>query len=105
MADAVDKTTALLAKLWIKIRPIVEERIAVLDRAAAAAAQATLPDDLRVEARNSAHKLAGSLGMYGFDEGTRVARELEQLLDAGSPDPLRLSSLVAELRASVVPKS
>ena len=104
MADAVDKTTALLAKLWIKIRPIVEERIAVLDRAAAAAAQGTLPDDLRVEARNSAHKLAGSLGMYGFDEGTRVARELEQLLDAGSPDPARLNSLVAELRAAVVPK-
>ena len=92
------------AKLWVKVQPIVEERIAVLDRASAAAAQGALPEDLRVEARNSAHKLAGALGMYGFDEGTRVARELEQLLDAGSPDPARLSPLVAELRASVVPK-
>jgi len=105
MSEAADKTAALLAKLWVKIQPLVEERIAVLDRAAAAAAHSALPDDLRIEARNSAHKLAGSLGMYGFDEGTRVARELEQLLDAGSPDAARLSSLVAELRASVVPKS
>lgn len=104
-ADAQDKTAALLAKLWVKIRPIVEERLSVLDRAAAAAGQGSLPDELRIEARNSAHKLAGSLGMYGFDEGTRVARELEQLLDAGSPTPAGFSSLVAELRAAVVPKS
>jgi len=104
-ADGQDKTAALLAKLWVKIQPIVEERLTVLDRAAAATGQGSLPDDLRIEARNSAHKLAGSLGMYGFDEGTRVARELEQLLDAGPPAPARFSSLVAELRAAVVPKS
>ena len=103
-ADGQDKTAALLAKLWVKIQPIVEERLAVLDHASAAAGQGRLPDELRVEARNNAHKLAGSLGMYGFDEGTRVARELEQMLDAGAPDPARLGGLVAELRAAVVPK-
>jgi HPt (histidine-containing phosphotransfer) domain-containing protein len=105
MTDAQDKTTALLAKLWIKIQPIVEERLVVLDSAAAAATQGSLPDNLRMEARSSAHKLAGSLGMYGFDEGTRVARELEQMLETGVLDSARLSGLVAELRASVVPKS
>jgi HPt (histidine-containing phosphotransfer) domain-containing protein len=105
MSDAQDKTAALLAKLWVKIQPIVEERIIVLDRASAAAAQGSLQDELRKEAQSSAHKLAGSLGMYGFDEGTCVARELEQMLAAGSPDPARLSSLVAELRDAIVPKS
>lgn len=105
MSESVDKTSALLAKLWVKIQPIVEERLTVLDRASAAAEQGSLPDGLRVEARNSAHKLAGSLGMYGFDEGTRVAREIEQMLDAGAPDSARLSALVVELRAAVVPKS
>ena len=104
-ADGQDKTAALLAKLWVKIQPIVEERLVVLDQASAAAGLGALPDELRVQARNNAHKLAGSLGMYGFDEGTRVARELEQMLDAGASDPARLSALVAELRASVVPKS
>ena len=37
MTDAEEKTAALLAKLWVKIRPLVEERLATLDEAAAAA--------------------------------------------------------------------
>ena len=105
MSEAADKTAALLAKLWVKIQPIVEERMVVLDRASQAAAQGSLSEELRLEARSSAHKLAGSLGMYGFDEGTRVARELELLLGSAAPDPARLSPLVLELRTSVVPKS
>jgi len=105
MTEAAAKAEALLAKLWVKIQPIVEERLAVLDRASVAATEGTLTDEIRREAQSSAHKLAGSLGMYGFDEGTQVARELEQMLDAGAPESSRLSALVAELRAAVVPKS
>jgi len=76
MTDAADKTAALLANLWVRVRPIVEERLVTLDRAAAAAREGPLADALRVEAASAAHKLAGSLGMYGYDEGTRVAREI-----------------------------
>jgi HPt (histidine-containing phosphotransfer) domain-containing protein len=103
MTDAEDKTAALLATLWVKIRPLVEERLATLDKAAAAASAGTLAEDLRKEAASSAHKLAGSLGMYGYDEGTRVARELEVLLGGAKPDAARLSALIAELRAAVFP--
>jgi hypothetical protein len=105
MPEAADITAALLAKLWVKVQPIVEERFVVLDRAAIAVGQGSLSDDLRIEGRNAAHKLAGSLGMYGFDEGTRIARELEHMLDAGTPDTARFSALVTDLRAAVVPKS
>lgn len=105
MGEAEDKTSALLRKLWIKIQPIVEERISVLDRASVAATHGSLDEELRKEAQSSAHKLAGALGMYGFDEGTRVARELEQLLSGGVPDAKRLNDLVAELRAVIVPKA
>ena|SRR5438105_12039852 len=104
MSEAQDKTAALLAALWIKIRPIVEERIKTLDRAAAAAAHGSLTNELRAEGRSSAHNLAGSLGMYGYDEGTRLARELEQLLDSGSSDAARIRGLIAELRAAVFPE-
>ena len=104
MSQAEDKTTALLRKLWVKIQPIVEERIAVLDRASDAATQGAMDDGLRKEAQSSAHKLAGALGMYGFDEGTRVARELEHLLDGAVPDAKKLNDLVAELRAAIIPK-
>jgi len=105
MNDAEEKTAALLAKLWVKIRPIVEERLATLDRAAAAAKAGALAEDLRTEALSEAHKLAGSRGMYGFHGGTRVARELEVLLGEAAPDADRLAGLIAELRAAVFPET
>ena len=53
-----------------------------------------------------AHKLAGSLGMYGYGEGTRIARQIEVLLVGdGTPDAARLGSLVAELRRAVFPEA
>jgi HPt (histidine-containing phosphotransfer) domain-containing protein len=104
MTDAADKTAKLLATLWLRNRPIVEERFVLLDRAAEAAATGTLDDALREESRSTAHKLAGSLGMYGFDEGTRVAREMEVLLSGASPDGERLRVLCGELRAAVFPE-
>ena len=54
---------------------------------------------------STAHKLAGSLGMYGYDEGTRIAREIEVLLGGeATPDAARLGDLVAELRRAVFPE-
>jgi HPt (histidine-containing phosphotransfer) domain-containing protein len=103
MSDAKDKTEALLAKLWVRIQPLIEERLSVLDQAAAAASAGTLGEELRKEAAGSAHKLAGSLGMYGYDEGTRVARELEALLGCASPDTSQLRRLIAELRGAISP--
>jgi HPt (histidine-containing phosphotransfer) domain-containing protein len=103
MTDAEDKTTALLASLWVKNRPIIEERLATLDGAAAAAAAGALSDEQRGVANSTAHKLAGALGMYGYDEGTRIARELEAMLGEANPDPARFGALIAELRAAIFP--
>jgi HPt (histidine-containing phosphotransfer) domain-containing protein len=100
MSEAEDKTASLLAALWLRIRPIVEERLATLDQAATTAAKGQLTEELRKEAQSSSHKLAGALGMYGYDEGTRIAREIEQLLET-SPEPARFSGLIAELRAAI----
>jgi HPt (histidine-containing phosphotransfer) domain-containing protein len=105
MSEAADKTTDLLAALWLRNRPIVEQRLALLDQTAAAAAAGVLAEPLRQEAVSCAHKLAGSLGMYGFDEGTRIAREMEVLLNAGSSDGARLLTLCGELRTAVFPEA
>jgi hypothetical protein len=44
--------------------------------------------------------------MYGYDEGTRIAREIEVLLVGdGTPDAARFSNLVAELRQAVFPEA
>jgi HPt (histidine-containing phosphotransfer) domain-containing protein len=103
MTDAEEKTAALLATIWVKLQPLVKERLGTLELAAEAAAAGTLGEDLRQEAADVAHKLAGSLGMYGCDEGTRVARELELLLEGAAPDVERLRELAARLRRAVFP--
>jgi HPt (histidine-containing phosphotransfer) domain-containing protein len=81
---------------------VIEERLVTLDRAAAAASAGTLDEALHAEAASTGHKLAGSLGMYGYDEGTRIAREIEVLL-GGKVEPLRLAALIAELRGAIFP--
>ena len=68
MSQAEDKTATLLATLWIKGRPLVEERLNTLDQASAAASAGALTDEKRKEGASSAHKLAGSLGMTEENE-------------------------------------
>lgn len=103
MSKAEDKTTALLAQLWEKNKSIVEERLATLDRASAAAASGGLNADLRKQAAQAAHNLAGALGMYGYDEGTRIAREIDALLSSDLPADANLADLTGRLRAAVFP--
>lgn len=98
--QAAEKTQALLADLWRRKRPVVEERLAVLERAATAQ---PLTEALRSEAHDVAHKLAGSLGMFGFEQGTRLARELELLLEEPTPDTVKLAELTMQLRELLFP--
>jgi HPt (histidine-containing phosphotransfer) domain-containing protein len=98
-----EKTASLLASLWLRNRPLLEERLATLDHAASCAAAGTLFEELREEAADTAHKLAGSLGMYGYDQGTRIARQLELLLDYPTPDPTQIRTLTNQLRHTLFP--
>lgn len=96
------KTAALLKELWRRKLPMLREHVALLERAAESLQAESLTAPLRSEAAISAHKLAGSLGMFGYPEGTRLARTLEHLLDAeGTPPPATFASLVHQLRAAL----
>jgi HPt (histidine-containing phosphotransfer) domain-containing protein len=102
MSDpAVSPTQSLIASLWQRNQPQTQDRLALLDRAAAATASHTLTPELREEATSVAHKLAGSLGMFGFHDGTRIARELELHLGSATPDHATLTLLANQLRASL----
>ncbi len=103
MTSSDEKTASLIAAIWQRNRALVEERLALLDRAASAAVEGALGDELRQEACGAAHKLAGSLGMYGYDEGTHIARQMEVLLSEVAPDATRLGDLVAQLRKVIMP--
>lgn len=100
--DAAAQTQKLLDSLWIRNLPMVKERLLTLDRAAETARSATLTLPLRRDAAMTAHKLAGSVGMYGYTDGTEIARKLELIFDdPADPDPERLSVLATELRRSL----
>ena len=90
------------ARVWAQFRDLIFERLAAVEKAVTALRGTTLTPDVRKKAVLEAHRLAGSLGMVGLAEGTRVAREIEHLLaeDAvGDPDtPRRLVDLVGILR-------
>lgn len=99
VSDAAARTAALLKAMWEKNLPVLRERLGVLTAAAEAASAGTLSEERRLEAAGVAHKLAGSLGMFGYPEGTRLARELEVVL--GETDGLndsQIPALVHDLR-------
>ncbi|HEY9846044.1 MAG TPA: response regulator, partial [Candidatus Caenarcaniphilales bacterium] len=95
------QTLAAVAQVWQRCKSKFSERAALLEQAAAAMLQGTLSNELRTSAKQEAHKLAGSLGMFGF-KGSRLAQEIGQLLQVKAPleqdQALRLSELVATLR-------
>lgn len=101
-----DATYALLHRLWQRGIPLLLERLAVLDHAAAAARTGTLTADLREQAVDITHKLSGSLGMFGYPDGTQLTRQLELLLEAPTAPPSdRLTEITTELRAILFPPS
>lgn len=94
------ETLHKLQGLWERSRPMVERRLQVLAQAADAAAAGSLQEPLRSEAESEAHKLAGSLGMFGFTRGTELAREIEDALAGPSASP-GLSTKVMQLRSEL----
>ena len=101
-----DITRELLARLWERSLPVVRERLDVLDTAAAATSNNALTETLRTHAIAEAHKLAGSLGMFGYSEGTNLARQIEALLETEvSPPPDHLTTLAGNLRTALFPSA
>jgi HPt (histidine-containing phosphotransfer) domain-containing protein len=96
------KINNVLAELWKKNLPTVQERLDLLDKFGKAAASGKLDEPTRIEALNIAHKLAGSLGMYGYQQGTEVASKMERILKSPTPETLlTLRTLAADLRKSL----
>jgi DNA-binding response OmpR family regulator len=64
----------------------VGSRIAVLEKASDALKEGTLHNSqLRLLAEQEAHKLAGSLGSFGFPKGSLLALEIENILNRQKP--------------------
>ena len=104
-AQTAQQANTVTAAIWERAKHRLSERIAVIEKATTAGASDALADDLRRDAEREAHKLAGSLGMFNFDHGSRLAQQAEQAFQNWTtlPDQERaqLSSLIGQLRQTV----
>ena len=104
-----DELTATVSQaldfMWNKFREDIGERARVLDDAARAAAAGKLKREERAAAQAAAHKLAGTLGTFGLERGTKLARELENLYSgeaiADTGFARRAGALAKEIRAII----
>ncbi len=90
-----------LAMLWGRHRPNIMERISLLEVTTADVLRDVIDDEGIVEGSDAAHKLAGSLGTFGFDAASRAALEAESLLREPTIDGRLLAETVTTLRASI----
>jgi HPt (histidine-containing phosphotransfer) domain-containing protein len=93
------RIAAGLQALWERNLPTIRARVDLIERAATQTPP--LRDEVRLEAAAAAHKLAGSMGMFGYSEATLIARELEKLLLAHTPERSTLSTLAFRLRTAL----
>jgi HPt (histidine-containing phosphotransfer) domain-containing protein len=94
-----------VAALWERFRGAILDRVGVLERPVSALEHGPLNPKLRAAAVSEAHKLTGSAGTFGFAEGSRLARLLEEAFQAdppvGSADAPRLTAWVNSLRTEL----
>ena len=96
-----DDVQATIARLWQRSRPLVLQRVAALQETATALAIGRLDAEEIRTARAEAHKLVGSLGTFGVERGSELARRVEHELETGGQDPARLADLTAQLHTVV----
>lgn len=105
-----DQARTVAIALWEQFKPTTLQRLTVLDQMVTRLQAGNLSEEGRQQAEHTAHKLAGSLGMFGLAEGTAIAREIEYGLQAlagqiplqlSAPQFLQFQSLVRRLQQAV----
>ncbi|MEM9541945.1 MAG: response regulator [Cyanobacteria bacterium P01_E01_bin.42] len=105
-----EATLDAVAQVWERFKGSFLARIEDIETAIAALSGKTLDETLRETAEKQAHKLIGSLGMYGLSQGSDWARELElAFIEIGNtPDKTvtrvkiqQLQALIHQLRREI----
>ena len=97
-------TTAAVEQAWQKYQGVMQERVAVLEKAAIAIEQGTLGSELYQTSQMTAHKLVGALGSFGFPMGSTLAQRLEKLLQitpSTNIPSMQFNQLVQQLRHEI----
>ncbi len=75
-----EKDLASIKRVLERFKDTFTEQIAFMEEAKNELLKGNLTDSLRQKAEKEAHKLAGSLGTFGYPEGSKLARVIELLL-------------------------
>ncbi|MEC4985980.1 MAG: response regulator [Oscillatoria sp. PMC 1068.18] len=75
-----EQTLIAVAEAWTKFKQPTLIRVETIEKAIAKLASGSFSEQMRQKAEQEAHKLAGSLGMFGLSEGSHLAREIENWL-------------------------
>jgi len=91
---------AILSAAWERFRDGIFGWIATLEQATIAALEGRLDPELRRKAEREAHKVATSVGKFGFPEGSRLAAEIEQAFaGASGVSPARAARVSEQISA------
>jgi len=89
-------------KVLERFRGVFNQQVALLEQAKTALLAGNLETELQQAAQHEAHKLAGSMGSFGYPEGSKLARSAEHLLMKDQPfsaeEITRFSEIVTALQ-------
>ncbi|WP_310571078.1 response regulator [Gemmatimonas sp.] len=91
--------------IWARSRSVMLAHVDCIEAAAASLLTAVLSMPERAEAQRAAHRLAGTVGTFGFHAASAIARELEVAFEACTPGDsvtvLRIAEQSLALRAAL----
>lgn len=94
-----EKVRTALEKVWLNSRPEALSRLATLEGFLQALRSGRTNEECLGTALSAAHRLSGSLGMFGLSEASSCAAEIEELLGKESgPEIGVMAGLVLRLR-------
>ncbi|MDX2100085.1 MAG: response regulator [Leptolyngbyaceae cyanobacterium bins.59] len=102
------QTLAAIAGVWDRFKDRIFAQVDGLEQAAATLNTGRLlSSELYQQAEQDAHTLAGSLATFGFPEGSKIARKIEQMLRDHAPlgpeEGKQLGKAVKALRQTLEP--
>lgn len=97
ISPAVSPPTGLsipseLWETWQQVQPSYRDRLAIIQKAVAALQNQTLTLEQQQIAEREAHTLVGSLGSFGLEKASHIARQIQQIFK--QPEPLASKEIV-----------
>ncbi len=86
---------------WERHKDVHFERLALIEAAVRALGDGRLDEQLKQTAESEAHKMAGSVGLFGFAHGAALARQIYELLGSDEPALPGLADRLGDLAYSL----